>query len=217
MSTSNRLVIIGTGGHAKSVFSLISDIGYEVKFFLDETAKDKEFLGIRVATQLSEIPNYQDYGYLIAIGDNSLRKAVRDKLVGIIPIESFPAIIHKSAYVGMDASIGFGTLVFPFSNIGAYSQVDEFCILNTGSILEHDSSISAYSALAPGATVGGNSQIGSGTWVGLNASIMQGIKVGDNSIVGAQSYVNEDVGSNVVAFGTPAKVIRTRKSDEKFL
>jgi sugar O-acyltransferase (sialic acid O-acetyltransferase NeuD family) len=217
MSTFNRLVIIGTGGHAKSVFSLVSDIGYEVKFFLDETTQATEFLGIRVATQLPEIPDYQDYGYLIAIGDNSLRKAVRDKLMGIIPIESFPTIIHKSAYVGMGASIGFGTLVFPFSNIGAYSQVDEFCILNTGSILEHDSQISAYSALAPGATVGGNSQIGSGTWVGLNASVMQGIKIGDNSIVGAQSFVNKDVGSNVVVFGTPAKITRTRASDQKFL
>jgi sugar O-acyltransferase (sialic acid O-acetyltransferase NeuD family) len=217
MNTSNRLVVIGTGGHAKSALSLVSDIGYEVKFFFDETAKAKEFMGISVVAQLPEIPNYQEFGYLIAIGDNSLRKAVRDKLVGLIPNESFPAIIHKSAYVGMNASIGFGTLVFPFSNVGACSQVDEFCILNTGSILEHDSRILAYSALAPGATVGGNSQIGSGTWVGLNASIMQGIKIGDNSIVGAQSYVNEDVRSNVVAFGTPARVIRTRRSEEKFL
>jgi acetyltransferase-like isoleucine patch superfamily enzyme len=53
--------------------------------------------------------------------------------------------------------------------------------------------------------------------VGLNASVKQGINIGENSIVGAQSFVNQDTEPNVVTYGVPAKVIRTRRNDEKFL
>lgn len=217
MSARTKLVIIGTGGHAKSALSLVSDNGYKVQYFFDETSQAKEYLGIPVVKHLHEILNIRGCRFVIAIGDNNLRESVRAKLVGNIPDDSFPAIIHKSAYVGRNASIGFGTLVFPFSNIGTSAKVDNFCILNTNSILEHDSRMGAFSALAPGAAIGGNSQIGSGTWIGLNASVRQGISIGDNSIVGAQSYVDKDTGSNVVTYGVPAKVIRTRRNDETFL
>ena len=36
---------------------------------------------------------------------------------------------------------------------------------------------------------------------------MPGVTVGKNSIVGAFSFVNEDIPDNVIAVGAPAKVI----------
>jgi len=44
--------------------------------------------------------------------------------------------------------------------------------------------------------------------IGANSVIMPGVTIGENSIVGALSFVNKDIPSNVVAFGAPAKVIR---------
>ena len=37
---------------------------------------------------------------------------------------------------------------------------------------------------------------------------MPGVTVGENSIVGAFSFVNEDIPDNVIVVGVPAKVIR---------
>jgi acetyltransferase-like isoleucine patch superfamily enzyme len=44
--------------------------------------------------------------------------------------------------------------------------------------------------------------------IGSHCVIMPGVTVGENSVVGAFSFVNEDIPTNVVAFGVPAKVVK---------
>jgi len=43
---------------------------------------------------------------------------------------------------------------------------------------------------------------------------MPGVTVGENSIVGAFSFVNDDIPDNTVAVGVPAKVIRKLRREE---
>jgi acetyltransferase-like isoleucine patch superfamily enzyme len=44
--------------------------------------------------------------------------------------------------------------------------------------------------------------------IGSHSVIMPGVTVGENSVVGAFSFINENIPANVVAFGVPAKVIK---------
>ena len=44
--------------------------------------------------------------------------------------------------------------------------------------------------------------------IGSHTVVMPGVTVGENSIVGACSFVNQDIPANVIAAGVPAKVIR---------
>ena len=44
--------------------------------------------------------------------------------------------------------------------------------------------------------------------IGSHSVVMPGVTVGENSIVGAHSFVKEDVPANVVVIGRPAKVVR---------
>lgn len=44
--------------------------------------------------------------------------------------------------------------------------------------------------------------------IGSHSVVMPGITVGENSIVGAFSFVNQNLPANVVAYGQPAKVIK---------
>ena len=44
--------------------------------------------------------------------------------------------------------------------------------------------------------------------IGSHSIVMPGVTIGENSIVGAFSFVNKDVPSNVVVAGVPAKIIR---------
>ena len=47
--------------------------------------------------------------------------------------------------------------------------------------------------------------------IGANSVIMPGVTVGKNSIVGALSFVSENIPDNVVAAGIPAKIIKEIK------
>ncbi len=44
--------------------------------------------------------------------------------------------------------------------------------------------------------------------IGSHSVIMPNVTVGENSVIGAFSFVNQDIPANVVAFGVPAKVIK---------
>ena len=47
--------------------------------------------------------------------------------------------------------------------------------------------------------------------VGSHSVIMPGVTIGENSIVGAFSFVNQDIPDNVIAVGVPARVIKQFK------
>jgi len=50
--------------------------------------------------------------------------------------------------------------------------------------------------------------------VGSHSIIMPNITIGENSIIGAFSFVNNDIPNNVLALGVPVKTIRTLKDDK---
>lgn len=57
--------------------------------------------------------------------------------------------------------------------------------------------------------------IGDGVWVGGNVDIMGGVAIGENSIIGAGSVVTKSIPSNVIAAGTPCRVIREITEQDK--
>ena len=44
--------------------------------------------------------------------------------------------------------------------------------------------------------------------VGSHCVVMPGVTIGENTIIGACSFVNRDIPANVIAAGSPVKVIR---------
>jgi galactoside O-acetyltransferase len=57
--------------------------------------------------------------------------------------------------------------------------------------------------------------IGKNVWVGASTTILPGVTIGDNSVIGAGSVVTKDIPANVVAFGSPCKVVRPITEDDK--
>jgi acetyltransferase-like isoleucine patch superfamily enzyme len=49
--------------------------------------------------------------------------------------------------------------------------------------------------------------------IGSHTIVMPGVTIGENSIIGGSSFVNREIPDNVVAYGTPAKVIRRIHED----
>jgi len=54
----------------------------------------------------------------------------------------------------------------------------------------------------------GDIVIEDGVWIGIGSIILPGVHIGSGSIVAAGSVVNNDVPSNVLMGGVPAKIIK---------
>ncbi len=50
--------------------------------------------------------------------------------------------------------------------------------------------------------------------VGSHSVIMSGVTIGENSVIGAFTFVNKNIPDNVLAYGTPIKVIRKLTKEE---
>jgi acetyltransferase-like isoleucine patch superfamily enzyme len=60
-------------------------------------------------------------------------------------------------------------------------------------------------------------KIGRFSTITLNVTIIDRITIGENTVVGSGSVVLKDLPDNVLAYGNPARIIRTREPGEKFL
>lgn len=50
--------------------------------------------------------------------------------------------------------------------------------------------------------------IGRNCWLGAGVIVMPGVTIGDNTVIGAGSVVTHDIPANVVAVGSPCRVLR---------
>lgn len=119
--------------------------------------------------------------------------------------------------IATEVTIGAGTVVMAGVSINPCVSIGRFCVLNTHCSLDHDSILADFASLAPGVITGGDCRIGQYAVISIRAVLINGISVGEHAIVGAGSVVMKSVDSCVVAYGVPARVIRTRKPGDKYL
>ena len=58
-------------------------------------------------------------------------------------------------------------------------------------------------------------RIGRNCWLGAGVIVLPGVTIGDNTVVGAGSVVTRDLPANVLAVGSPARVLREIGSRER--
>ena len=208
-----KIILIGGGGHCKSIIdSLSQSTEYEIIGILDIAEKVGAFINgveiIGVDNDMShffskEIDNI--FITLGSVGDTTLRQKMYEqaKLIGF----KFPIIKDATAIISTDAIIGEGTFIGKGAIINTNVQIGTNAIVNSGAIVEHDSTIGDYCHLAPGSTFSGNVTIGDRTHIGTNATVIQGITIGKQSIIGAGSVVVRNIGANKVAYGNPCKEV----------
>ena len=84
--------------------------------------------------------------------------------------------------------------------IGDNSFIGHNCILAT---LDHDINPEKRYIIHPAPI-----KIGNGVWIGSGAIILKGVTIGDGAVVAAGALVNNDVPSNAIVGGVPAKIIK---------
>ncbi|MGD6815520.1 acetyltransferase [Metabacillus sp. 84] len=206
------LVIIGNGGHSKVIQEMASlSDQYEVIAILDDCVTEIKMIENIVHGPSAIVNEFtqQETKFFIAIGDNSARQRVYQKLR--LADHQYATLIHPSAIISQSASIGFGTAVMPNSVINADARVGSHCILNTGSIIEHDSLLHDFVHISPNSTLTGSVKIGTGVHIGASATVIPGKEIGVWTVIGAGAAVIGDIPSHCLAAGVPAKIKKNHK------
>jgi sugar O-acyltransferase (sialic acid O-acetyltransferase NeuD family) len=204
----DRLIIIGAGGHGKVVADIASILKtYKSIVFLDDNESLGEVMGFRVAGKTKDafIAN-KEADYFVAIGNNQIRKRIQDQLEDIG--QSIATLIHPHAIVGMDVTIGKGTVVMAGAVINSASRIGKGCIINTSTTLDHDNQVGDYVHISTGAKLAGTVSVGDGSWIGAGSTIINNINIYKESIIGAGAVVIRDVLPSSTVVGVPAKPIK---------
>jgi sugar O-acyltransferase (sialic acid O-acetyltransferase NeuD family) len=211
------LVIWGTGGHARVVADIVRlGADYELLGFLDDVYPDRHrqrFCDAPVLGGKEQLDKLKAQGIrhvIVAFGDNDSRKRIATDIVagGFI----LGRAVHPRATVAADVRIGAGTVVMAGAVLNPNATLGESVIVNTCASVDHDCVLGNAVHLSPGAHLAGRVRVGDESWIGLGAVVLEGLNVGERTIVGAGAVVTRDLPANVVAYGVPAKVIRSRAS-----
>lgn len=96
-------------------------------------------------------------------------------------------------------------------SINPSASIGNHCIINTGSIVEHDCVLSDFVHISPKAALAGNVFVGEGTQIGIGAAVIQGIKIGKWVTVGAGAVIIKDIPDYAVVVGNPGKIIKIKE------
>jgi len=205
MPDSKSLVILGFGGHARSVANVALSLGFQKLLFVDENARDHEtFLDFKVLKQMpDDVPN--DWLFMPAAGDNYKRQL---QLEYILTSErELATLVSQSAIIGVGAKLSPGCFVAHFSHVGPVASIGVGCIVNTGAVVEHECVLGDYSHASVNSTVAGRSNLGSRVFLGAGATVIDGISVAADVVVGAGAVVVDSIKSAGTYVGIPARVI----------
>ena len=75
-----KYVIIGAGGHAKSVADVILSTGSTVSFFEDSKKAGQSIFGNPIISSLAEISTLNCHFLAVGIGDKYVRKKLRKNI-----------------------------------------------------------------------------------------------------------------------------------------
>lgn len=208
----NKLVLIGGGGHCKSVLDAIGRKGIYSDIVITDynIPVGSKVLGYKVVGTDDAFPALFRSGFrhaFITIGsiqDTVIRRKAYDKAkqVGF----TFPAIIDSTAVIAASAQIGKGVFIGKNAVVNADAVIEDMAIINTGAIIEHDCHVGEFSHVAVGAVICGGTEIEKDVFIGANATVIQEVKIGMNSIVGAGAVVKRNMPPECMAYGVLAKI-----------
>jgi sugar O-acyltransferase (sialic acid O-acetyltransferase NeuD family) len=219
----SRVIVIGGSDQGRQVLDAILARGFHTAVgVLDRALPAGELVaGVPVLGTDDDLAACAaDVGadhFVVAIGDNATRGLVFERAMAAVPDLEPATIVHPSAVIGHDATVGPGSILLAGCVVGNGTHVGRGALLGIRSSIDHDGVLGDHASLGPGATTGGTVRIGRNTAIGLGANVIHGVTIGDDTVIGAGAVVLTDVPDRVVAYGVPARVMRTREPGERYL
>jgi sugar O-acyltransferase (sialic acid O-acetyltransferase NeuD family) len=206
------VVVIGGGGHAKVLISVIRKLPWTIVGYVD--LRDVgPVLGVpylggddRLPAVLARHP-----GCAAAMGvgkvdatDRRARIQAAAEALGYV----FPTFVSPAAVLNAEVELGAGTAVFDGAVVNAGVVTGPTCVVNTNATVEHDGRLGTNVHIGPGATVSGEVTIGDHTFVGAGAVVIHGIRIAAGCLIGAGAVVTDHLAEPGTYVGAPARRVR---------
>ncbi len=212
--TGQKLLIWGASNHARVVADVVRmQAMYDIAGFLDDIHPERAgeaFCGANVLGGREQLPLMRTRGVshlLMAFGDNRQRLNL-----GALALDEgyeLATAIHPRAVIASDASIGQGTVVMAGAIINSGAVIGIHAIINTLAIVEHGCLIGDGAIINAATCIAGNVIVERAATVEIGSIVASRIRVGAGAVVGAGSLVLKDVPAGTLAYGNPARVIKT--------
>ena len=203
----SKLVLIGGGGHCKSVLdsALAMNKYTEIVITDPDIEPGTDIFGCIVAGNDDILQELLDAGFedaFITVGsikscELRVRLSKRAEQLGF----HFPVIVDPSAIISNNTRIGDGSFVGKNVVVNSDAIVGKHCIINSGAIIEHDCSVGDFCHVSVGSIICGGVSIGNESFIGAGTTIVNGLKIGDNVMIGAGSLVLHDIDNSFIGHG----------------
>lgn len=203
---NKNLILIGGGGHCKSVIDIAENTGWKILGILDIADNiGKKVLGYEIIGTDELIPEFASKAmFVVTVGqirNADLRIKLHDKI--LTANGQLATIIATDAYVSAHAVIGEGSVVMHKAVINAGVNIGKGCIINTFSNIEHDVVIGDYCHISTGTMVNGDCCVKQETFIGSGTVIANGVSIAERSVIAAGSVVRKNIITSGIYAGNP--------------
>jgi len=207
---AKSIYILGAGGQGHLVYGLLVDLnmGGQVMGYVEDNSKRAGELSLGKPVYDSDILKNLDRNETLLVSGigNSIRKNFIEKAKSMD--YSFKTLIHPSVIKSQWLRTGEGVTIFAGVIIAPEVNIGDFSYVGISSIIGHDVNIGKYASISFGVNISGSVNIGDMTYIGVGTTIREKVSIGSGSFIGMGSLVTKDIPDHVLAYGSPAKVIK---------
>lgn len=205
---NKKLILVGASGHGKVVADIAKRNGYSEIAFLDDNEAVTQCAGYAVLGKTDAAECFTDCDFIVSVGNAKIRQRLQEQLErdGL----SIVTLIHPSAVIADDVSVGKGTVIMAGAVVNPGATLGCGCIVNTCASVDHDCVIKDYVHISVGTHIAGAVQIGKRTWIGAGATVSNNIEIVRDCIIGAGAVVVRDIVESGTYVGVPVKKVAVR-------
>lgn len=210
----NPIVLVGGGGHAKVIVSILRKLGRFTILGYTATENKGDLLGVPFVGSDDEIPKlarqHESLKAVLSVGQVGLgnsRYSIWERLR--TQAITFPPVLSPAAIVNECVAIAEAVVVMDGAVINSGASLGRGVIVNSNSTIEHDVVLGNWTHVAPGATISGGVTIGDFSMIGAGATVIEGINIESGCLIGAGATVIHDLTKAGVYVGCPARRIES--------
>lgn len=180
-----RLLVVGAGGHGRSVAEAAELSGqFEVVGFLDDALPEGKIVFdlpvLGPVAGMAEQRAIVDQA-IIAIGHN----AMREKLMRQLTLAGFElaTVVHPRAIVSPSAVLGAGSAVMAGAIVGTEAHLGVGVIVNSGAVVDHHATVEDVGHLGVNSSMAGGTVLGHAAWLQAGAALGYGVRVSANTVI----------------------------------
>lgn len=201
------LILVGGGGHCKSVIEAAESADIVIKGILDLSENvGGRILGYPVIGTDEDIPHLvSDFDFIVTLGfikDPHLRIRLHESIEEVGG--SLATVIASTAHVSRHATVQCGTVILHHACVNAGASIGKGCIINTFANIEHDALIGDYCHISTGAMVNGDCRVCEHSFLGSQSVMVNGTEITAGCIVAAGAMVRKSLLHKGIYSGNPA-------------